>query len=134
MSARRTRKSDACNDDTIDAFPVADAASVRRRRKLDACDETVDDWPEPDLDEAVDLVMQLMAIPGGSGREGAVAEFVVSKLQKAGLKPAAIRHDTAHKRSILGGELGNLIVRLPGTLRRPRRLLMAHLDTVPICL
>lgn len=126
MSARRTRK--------VAADSVADAASVRRRHKVAACDDTVDAWHEPDLDEAVDLVMQLMAIPGGSGREGAVAEFVIAKLQKAGLKPAAIRHDTAHKRSILGGELGNLIVRLPGTMRRPRRLLMAHLDTVPICL
>jgi tripeptide aminopeptidase len=29
--------------------------------------------------------------------------------------------------------VGNLIVKLPGTRRGPRRLLMAHVDTVPIC-
>lgn len=96
--------------------------------------DTVDGWHEPDRDEAVDLVMQLMAIPGGSGQEGAVAEFVAHKLEQAGLSPEAIQHDTAHTRSALGGEVGNLVARIPGTLRRPRRLLMAHLDTVPICL
>ena len=32
-----------------------------------------------------------------------------------------------------GGEAGNLVVKLPGNLPGPRRLLMAHVDTVPIC-
>jgi tripeptide aminopeptidase len=41
--------------------------------------------------------------------------------------------DTAQKRSPYVGDCGNLIVKLPGTVRGPRRLLMAHLDTVPIC-
>ena len=42
--------------------------------------------------------------------------------------------DTAHQRTPTPGEVGNLILKLPGTLRAPRRLLMAHLDTVPVCL
>ena len=29
---------------------------------------------------------------------------------------------------------GGLILQLPGTLRGPRRLLMAHVDTVPLCI
>jgi tripeptide aminopeptidase len=29
--------------------------------------------------------------------------------------------------------VGNLIVKLPGTMPGPRRLLMAHMDTVPVC-
>jgi tripeptide aminopeptidase len=88
---------------------------------------------EPDLDEAVQLVMELMAIPGPSGQEGAVAEFVVQHLRSCGVAASAIRMDRAHRRTPLAGQTGNLVLRLPGTVRRPRRMLMAHLDTVPIC-
>jgi tripeptide aminopeptidase len=42
--------------------------------------------------------------------------------------------DDAHRRSPLGGQVGNLVVKLPGTLRGPRRMFVAHLDTVPICI
>jgi tripeptide aminopeptidase len=77
--------------------------------------------------------MQLMAIPGPSGREGAVAQFVVEQLRAAGAQPEAIEFDEAHRRTPLAGEVGNLILKLPGTFRGPRRLLMAHLDTVPLC-
>ncbi len=44
-----------------------------------------------------------------------------------------IHRDTAHRRTPTPGQTGNLILKLPGTLRRPRRMLSAHLDTVPIC-
>lgn len=79
------------------------------------------------------LVMEMMAIPGRSGQEGNVARFITQALRKAGLQASAIRSDSAHRRSPLGGEVGNLIARIPGTVRAPRRMLMAHLDTVPIC-
>lgn len=88
---------------------------------------------EPDLDRAIALVMEMMAIPGKSGEEAAIAEFVVARLREAGLPEDAIRFDAAHKRSPLRGGTGNLIVKLPGTIAGPRRLLSAHLDTVPIC-
>ncbi|MDQ3330014.1 MAG: M20/M25/M40 family metallo-hydrolase, partial [Planctomycetota bacterium] len=74
-----------------------------------------------------------MAIPGRSGQEGRVVEFVKRSLLRAGVAPGAISTDTAHRKSPIGGECGNLIVKLPGTVRKPRRLLMAHLDTVPLC-
>jgi tripeptide aminopeptidase len=77
--------------------------------------------------------MELMAIPGPSCQEGAVAAAVRGKLVAAGVPAACIAFDQAHEKSPAGGETGNLIVRLPGTFRGPRRLLMAHLDTVPIC-
>ena len=89
--------------------------------------------PEPDLDEALQLVMQLMAIPGLSGDEAAVAEFIIARLREAGAGAAAIRTDRANRHTPLPGNTGNLILRLPGTTRAPRRLLMAHMDTVPIC-
>lgn len=88
----------------------------------------------PDLDEALRLVMQLMALPGLSGREGLVAQFIMNQLREAGAPEANIVLDDAHRRTPLAGEVGNLILQLPGTLSAPRRLLMAHMDTVPICL
>ncbi len=77
--------------------------------------------------------MELMAIPGKSGQEGAVAAYVTKKLREAGARPGDIRADNAHKKTPIAGQLGNLSFQLPGTLAGPRRLLMAHMDTVPIC-
>ena len=36
-------------------------------------------------------------------------------------------------RAPVGGEAGNLVLRLPGTKPGKRRLLLAHVDTVPLC-
>ena len=91
------------------------------------------DTPEPDLDRAQRLVLELMAIPGKSGAEAAVAEAITGHLHAAGIAAALIASDDAHHRTPLAGDTGNLVLRLPGTRRRPRRLLAAHLDTVPIC-
>ncbi len=88
---------------------------------------------EPDLDKALDLVMRLMAIPGKSGEEGAVAEFIQAALRRAGAPASALKSDTVHRRTPIRGQTGNLVLRLPGTQRAPRRLLTAHMDTVPIC-
>lgn len=82
---------------------------------------------------AVELVTNMMAIPGKSGHERQVVEFIVEKLSAAGVPKSAISNDNAHKKSYIGGEIGNLIVKLPGTIRGPRRLLMGHIDTVPLC-
>ncbi len=92
-----------------------------------------DRLPPPDLDRALRLVMQLMALEGPSGREGPVVQFVTDQLLRAGAEAGAIRTDRAHQRTSRGGETGNLSFRLPGNRRGPRRLLMAHLDTVPLC-
>ncbi len=72
-------------------------------------------------------------MPGASGGEGSVAQFVKEQLLAAGADAKAIRFDTAHKRTPLRGQVGNMVFKLPGTVRAPRRMLMAHLDTVPIC-
>ncbi len=60
-------------------------------------------------------------------------DFIVAELRQAGESANAIQFDRAHWRSIHGGEIGNLVCKLPGTVRGPRRLLMAHTDTVPLC-
>jgi len=82
---------------------------------------------------AFQMVMDLMAIPGPSGRERAVAAYITDKLRTAGAPASEVRSDNAHKKTPLAGEVGNLILQLPGTVRGLRRLLMAHMDTVPIC-
>lgn len=82
---------------------------------------------------AIDLVLQMLAIPGKSGQEAKIAEFIVGQLRAAGVPGSSIVFDQAHKKSHIGGETGSLIVKLPGTMRGPRRLLMGHMDTVPLC-
>ncbi|MFK7820331.1 MAG: M20/M25/M40 family metallo-hydrolase [Planctomycetaceae bacterium] len=91
--------------------------------------------PVARIDEkaAVKRVMDMIAIPGRSGEEAAIAAFVVKQLKAVGVKPSQISYDSANKKSPIGGEIGNLIVKLPGTVKGPRRLLMGHIDTVPLC-
>lgn len=82
---------------------------------------------------AEELVARLISLPGGSGKERPVMDFIVAELRRAGAAADAIQFDRAHWRSVHGGEVGNLVCKLPGTVRGPRRLLMAHTDTVPLC-
>lgn len=86
-----------------------------------------------DLADAVQMVLQLMAIPGRSGEEGQVADFICQRLLDAGVDPSDLVTDTAHHRAPIRGQTGNLILKLTGTQRGPRRMLSAHMDTVPIC-
>lgn len=89
--------------------------------------------PEPDLKGARKLVLELMDIPGTSGQEGKIRAAIVKHLRAAGAPASAIRGDEAQRKTPIGGEVGNLALVLPGTIPGPRRLLMAHMDTVPLC-
>lgn len=82
---------------------------------------------------AVALLLRLLAIPGRSREESRIQAAIQAELIASGVPAPAIQFDTANRRIPGGGEVGNLIVKLPGTIRGPRRLLMAHVDTVPIC-
>jgi tripeptide aminopeptidase len=95
---------------------------------------TTADNLEPDAAKALDLAIRLMAIRGRSGEEGKVVELIKSELLAAGAQAGDITTDDAPSRSPLGGEVGNLIFKLPGTIAGQRRLLMAHMDTVPLCI
>ncbi len=77
--------------------------------------------------------MQLLALPGPSGGEQPVVDFLLAELKRAGLPDSAIATDQSYKKSPIGGATGNLAVRLPGTVKASRRMLSAHMDTVPIC-
>lgn len=99
---------------------------MARSGKKDATDSTHDA-------AALKLVMQLMAIPGASGQEAAVMKYIRERLQSAGADAKQLVHDNAHTKTPLKGQVGNLILKLPGTVRGPRRMLSAHVDTVPVC-
>jgi tripeptide aminopeptidase len=100
---------------------------TKQRRSMNSAKQAVTDT------EALQLVMEMMAIPGRPGEEGVMMDFIRGKLRKAGVPASAIKMDDANDRSPIGGEVGNLVVKLPGTIRGPRRMLSAHVDTVPIC-
>jgi len=82
---------------------------------------------------ATELVMRLMAVPGKSCEEGLIAEEVSRSLQQAGVSREWITFDQAHLRTRVRGQVGNMIVHIPGTKPGPTVLFSAHLDTVPIC-
>lgn len=88
---------------------------------------------EPNAQRALDLVLKMMAIPGPSGSESLVVDEIISRLLDAGAARSMISSDRAHRRTLNRGDVGNLCLKLPGTLRAPRRMLVAHIDTVPLC-
>ena len=83
--------------------------------------------------QAVRHLMDLLKVEGLSGREGNVASAVKKKLLDAGCKSAWMKHDKVHRQIPEDFEIGNLIVRIPGSLKGERRLFMGHMDTVPLC-
>ena len=89
--------------------------------------------PNPFLDQADDLLFQLLSITGLSGEEGEVMNLITAQLRQAGATDAVLKFDQAHRKIPHGGQSGNLVLKLPGTRPGPRRMLMAHVDTVPIC-
>ena len=89
--------------------------------------------PKTYLQHADELLLQALSIPGLSGEEGAIMTFLVDQLRQAGATDEVLGFDQAHRKIPHGGQIGNLVLKLPGTRPGPRRLLMAHVDTVPIC-
>jgi tripeptide aminopeptidase len=85
-----------------------------------------------DKETAVQTLMDLLAAEGPSGGEGPVAEVVKQQLLAAGCKPEWFRN-AGLKRLPKGFTIGNLIVKIPGTVKAPRIMFSAHLDTVPLC-
>ena len=108
-------------------------ASRATHSGADENDRATDRLPEAEYRGAEELLMEMLAIPGVSGREATVMEFITRQLRGAGVSETALEFDHAHRRSTLKGNSGNLVCRLPGTIRGPRRMLAAHVDTVPLC-
>jgi tripeptide aminopeptidase len=85
-----------------------------------------------DDERALDRLMRLLLIDGPAGEEGAVRDFLVEELVRIGVPRDAIREDDAPTRIDLPCQSGNLIAVIEGTAPGPRRLLSAHMDTVPL--
>lgn len=87
-----------------------------------------------DTAAAVRRLMQFLEAPGITGQEGPIGKAVKAALVEVGVPARLIKFDDAQTRIPVPTPTGNLIVRLPGTLRdRPRVMFSAHLDTVPLC-
>ncbi|MEM6689426.1 MAG: M20/M25/M40 family metallo-hydrolase [Planctomycetota bacterium] len=84
-------------------------------------------------DAAIDRFLRLTAIEGISGDEAAVAQAIRGELDSAGIPGSWIAYDDAHQRSSVPGNVGNMILRMPGNSELPTVMLSAHMDTVPIC-
>jgi len=83
-------------------------------------------------DKALTNLMDLLAAKGPSGGEGPVAEVVKQQLLAAGAKESWFSFK-GKRRLPKNFTIGNLIVKIPGTVKAPRIMFSAHLDTVPIC-
>jgi len=71
------------------------------------------------------LFLDLVRIDSLSRREGRIADRLARELDGLG---ARVEFDRAH--DAVGGEVGNLIAHVPGTVAAPAFLLCAHMDTV----
>ncbi|MGL4550726.1 MAG: M20/M25/M40 family metallo-hydrolase [Gemmataceae bacterium] len=85
-----------------------------------------------DAEAAVARLMRFLAVEGVTGQEKAIAADVAAALKEVGVPAAAIAYDTTHERIPLPTQTGNLIVKLPGTVKGPPLLFSTHLDTVPL--
>lgn len=83
-------------------------------------------------EQAIQHLMDLLAVQGLSGKERDVAECIKRKLIAAGCSPDWITEDDAHTRIPGEFEMGNLIVRIPGNTPGPCLMLSGHMDTVPL--
>ncbi|NUQ01311.1 MAG: peptidase M20, partial [Armatimonadetes bacterium] len=70
-------------------------------------------------------LLDLLRTPSFSGQESAVSRLVEARLTALGL---AVERDEAG--ATFGGDCGNLIARLPGTVTAEPIFLNSHLDTV----
>ena len=84
-------------------------------------------------EQAVQHLMDLLAAEGPSGGEEPVAAVVKQKLLAAGCDPKWIHENVSRKRLSKDFTIGNLVVKIPGTVKAPRIMFSAHLDTVPLC-
>lgn len=88
-----------------------------------------------DTDAAISRLLRLLAVPGVTGDESAIASTIQQELLELGVPVKAMRYDDANKRIPEPTPTGNLIVTLPGTSKKTTKPLLfaTHMDTVPLC-
>lgn len=80
---------------------------------------------EMNRDRVLQNFLTLCKIHAESKKEQPVAHYLESEFSRLGY---SVEYDSAHK--AFDGESGNMIVRIPGTLKGPTLMLSAHMDTV----
>lgn len=80
---------------------------------------------KPDRQRLLQTFLDLVRIPSPSRRERACADAIRARLEGMGY---TVEEDEAA--SVVGGNCGNLFVRVPATAPRPAIFLSAHIDTV----
>lgn len=83
-------------------------------------------------EESLRDLLALLPIAGPPAQEGEVAAWIRARLAGMGIPAGQMRHDRAQEQSEYGGEVGNLIVHLPGRWSGPGLMFSTHMDTVPI--
>ncbi len=105
-------------------FSIVNRASIKDREGMSTS------LINPELAEQ--NLLNLLQIPGLSGRERQVADHLMAELIAAGCDAEWISEDDAHTRIPRDFEMGNLIVKIPGTVEGPRLMFSGHMDTVPL--
>ncbi len=76
-------------------------------------------------------LLALLNISAGPGQESKVVEHLTTLWSKLEIPKDSWETDDAHLLGGFGGTCGNLILRMDGNGQGERRLLSAHMDTVP---
>jgi len=82
------------------------------------------------VNDDFERLIELIRVAGQSCQEKEISDRIRTMLLSIGVPESNIRNDDAHLRSRYGGQVGNLIVDLPGTGTGARRLLSTHMDTI----
>lgn len=81
--------------------------------------------PNKSKNSLLENLRDLCAVPSPSLHERKAVKILARKIREMGYEP--LEDDTAEA---LGGDCGNIVVKVPGTGKGPRILLSAHMDTV----
>jgi tripeptide aminopeptidase len=84
-----------------------------------------------DKEQALKDLLGLLAVPGRSGSEKAVAELIASRCKSMPGFSGQVLFDNADVQGGQGGDTGNLIIRFDSPGPKPRLLFSAHMDTIP---
>ncbi|MCA9998029.1 MAG: M20/M25/M40 family metallo-hydrolase [Anaerolineales bacterium] len=85
------------------------------------------------IESAINDLMTLLPIPGPPAQEREVADFLHQTFVAMGIPDGQIQYDNAQAQSEYGGNVGNMIVTIPGRLPGAPLMFSTHMDTVPDC-
>lgn len=80
------------------------------------------------IDQVTEDLIELLQIDSPTYRETRVSAWLKARLAELGIEA-----EDDGQAAAIGGECGNLIARIPGTVDAPPLLLNAHMDNVPPC-